>query len=232
MIGILLLSTGKYGRFLQPVVNSIDKFVKHDKSFFIFTDEEARVSSPSAVIQLPIEPYKFPLITLYRYKIFNHYKEELKDCTHLLYMDVDMEVVSKIENEILVDGLLAVRHPAFFKGGWGSNNNPKESLSYLHEELRFDYHCGGVQGGKTGVYLKASEVLADRINSDEQRGIMAEWHDETHWNWLLKQEIFPFTSLSPVYCMVEDLPRRKSWGIDYFEPKIIALNKNHKELRI
>lgn len=231
MIGVLVLATNRYREFLQLLVDSIDKHIKHEKRIFVFTEEYILISSDTDIRFIKIPPYKFPWISLYRYQIFHDNKEHLSDMTHLLYLDVDMDIVSDLGEEIMTDGLLAVRHPGFWKGGWGSNNNLRESLSYLPEELRYNYYCGGVQGGETKTYLAACKILSDRIRQDELNAVTAEWHDETHWNWLLKQDMFSFVSLDPSYCMVEELHRRKLWGIDHLKPKIIALTKNHEEVR-
>jgi hypothetical protein len=72
--------------------------------------------------------------------------------------------------------------------------------------------------------------MALHIDEDERNGVMAEWHDEGHWNKYLSESIY-YKELSPAYCMVEQQELRGKWGIDKFEPKIVALEKNHKTIR-
>lgn len=236
-IGILLVATNRYKQFVQPLIDCIEKYflVDHDVNIFLFTDLiDNYKTSRINIIQSKIPSYKFPYATLYRYKIFDDHKQLLKSNDYLFYLDVDMAIVGNVGDEIFNDGLTAVSHPGYFKsGGWGSSNCPKESLAYIPEVQRYNYCAGGFQGGKADLYLSVCNLLNARIQDDEDRGVMAEWHDETHWNWILNASELSrnYIKLNPSYCMVEQEHLRKLWGINDIEPKIIALAKNHKELR-
>lgn len=200
----------------------------------LFTDQHLYIDSRISINHYIIPEYKFPEATLYRYKIFGKQSIALREkFSHLLYMDVDMGIEKKIGEEFIVDGLVAVRHPGTYATDrWGSPNNPKESTSWFPEEKRKHYYCGGVQGGATVKYLVACDILSENIAEDEKNKVMAEWHDETHWNKYVHYERpGTVTELSPSYCMPEPILFRKNWGLSEFEPKIIALEKNHKEIR-
>jgi hypothetical protein len=54
-------------------------------------------------------------------------------------------------------------------------------------------------------------------------------NDESHYNAVFSLFEQRFNLLSPSYCMVEEPAKRKAWGIDHLEPKIIALKKDHKK---
>lgn len=236
MIGILLIATRKYKQFVQPLLDNLAQYFLDGfpKTIFVFTDEGMKLNGHGSIVkQIIIPDYKWPLPTLYRYKIFRENYSELIQCSHLYYMDVDMSIMAPVREEILVDGLMAVRHPGFYVSDlWGSEGNPETSLSFFPVSKRKHYYAGGVQGGRSSVYLEASVILAQRIDDDEQRGVRAEWHDETHWN---KYTNFDRPELvnefTPSYCMVEQEYLRKSWGIDHLEPKIIALSKDHNSIR-
>lgn len=239
-IGVLLIATNKYKQFVQPLLDGIEKnfMTNHDVNIFLFTDEvkehEIGRRGRLNIYQIKIPAYRFPEATLYRYRIFEENKEALKGMDYLFYSDVDMGFVAPVGEEILHDGLTAVHHPGFFKNnGWGSGGCVKESLAYLPTEQRHNYCAGGFQGGRSGVYLTACNILNARIQDDEERRVQAEWHDETHWNWLLNchQIASGYKKLTPEYCMVEQYHLRKLWGIENLQPKIIALAKNHEELR-
>jgi hypothetical protein len=225
-IGLLLIATGKYDQFVGPLLESVDKhFFKDDQvNVYVFTDKSFKVNSGRlTVYRLPIEHRPFPYATLLRYRHFDQHKEVLKDNDYLFYCDVDMKFVADVGREILGD-LTVVRHPGFFNGGWGSNNVDKKSLAFLPINKRKGYYAGGFQGGKTKSYLHACNVLHARINDDLSRDVMAEWHDESHWNWYMKAEARNFNALDPSYCYPE------SWDMP-FEKKLLALDKNHKEVR-
>ena len=135
-----------------------------------------------------------------------------------------MKVVDYVGEEILPNAeekLTATRHPGFVNGGWGSNNVDKRSTAFIPEELRKTYFAGGFQGGETTAYLQACKTLSDNISKDEDIGIIAEWHDESHWNSYLSTRTPKI--ISNEYCMCE----KNISG----NPKIIALDKNHAELR-
>lgn len=232
-IGVTLIATNKYKLFVQPLLNSIQKnfLKKHDVKIFLFTDEPAKYNYNGDILQVKIESYKFPYATLYRYKIITENALLFDQLDYIYYMDVDMDIVADVGEEVFSSFLLSVKHPGYFHGGWGSPNYPNGTTSYLPPEQRKTYYAGGFQGGNANEYLKCAKNLSERITEDERRGIVAEWHDETHWNTYLNSGQTPFVSLPPTHCMVEQKNLRKLWKIDKMEPKIIALAKNHIELR-
>jgi len=237
-IGILLISTNKYHVFLQPLIDSIKKyfFVNNEVTIYLFTDSindlhgDERVN----VVQSIIPSYKFPYATLYRYKIFSEAADLIKT-DYIFYSDVDMLFVDHVGEEILpsdeqfgINGLTATLHPGFYKGG-GSWCTDVRSNAYVQPEYRKKYYAGGFQGGKKVDYLMACQQLAKNISIDYEHHIMAEWHDESHWNkWVSYR---PIKILDPSYCMVEQEDLRVLWGIDHLSPKLIALKKEHKEIR-
>jgi len=189
---------------------------------------------------LTVPSYKFPEATLYRYSIFNAYKDFLHGhFDRLIYMDVDSLLVDFIDNEDLITGdLVAVSHPGFYMNkGWGSEGDNPESATYLIPEYRNNYVCGGIQGGKTDVFLNLCRLLTEDLKKDQEAGITPIWHDETMFNYYVNykfHQLYPqgfINILSPEYCMVENRLQRVEWGIDNIKPKILALDKNHNEIR-
>lgn len=238
--GILLISTRKYKVFVQPLIDQLAQYFLggYKRTVFVFTDEPMELNGHGMNVQQWLIPsYKWPYPTLMRYAMFDDNREELKKCTHLTYMDVDMAVVAPIGNELLVDeGLVVVRHPGYYKNnGWGNgdNENPKESTSYMVAENRKHYFCGGVQSGTAEAYLELSKVLSANIKKDEENGVMAVWHDETHYNKYVNENFdkIPMKELTPSMCMVEQINLRELWGINDLPVQIVALAKNHSEIR-
>ena len=234
---VLLIATRKYVRFVPELVRQLDRWFlpKHEIAITIFSDQQMlpRTTMRVQMVWAKIESYKFPYATLYRYKIFSQYSEYLRKYSHLYYMDVDMGILDEIGDEFLVDGLLAIKHPGTYAAKrWGSPNTDKRSTAYLAPEFQKTYFCGGVQGGEANKYLEACKTLAANIETDEKNKVMAEWHDETHWNKYVNEHPKYVTELSPAYCMPESEEDQKNWGLSEFKPKIIALNKNHEEVRL
>ena len=244
-VGIILVCTRKYDVFLQQFIDSVEKlfFQGEQVDVYLLTDKPNLPQKRSDRIDISvcaIPSYSFPWATLFRYKEITEYSMYLT-AEHLFYSDIDMRFVAPVGEEILCDGITAVRHPGFYhNNGWGSTHTHPQSLAYLKPELRHEYYCGGFQGGRRTEYLNACSLLSEMIDIDldtaksigytDNHGILAQWHDETMWNWYCKLNT-PKKVLSPEYCMVEQKELRLKWGIDNLTPKLIALSKDHKQIR-
>lgn len=227
-ITLLLIATKQYKQFVQPLLEGVKKYFlkNHDVTVELFTDEIRPYEGDERVKvnQTLIVSYGFPQATLYRYKIFTAKKYE---CDYYYYSDIDMAFVSEVGEEIF-GNIVATRHPGFYNGG-GSWCDDKNSLAYTEPENRYRYYAGGFQGGGE-KYYRAMKQMALHIDEDERNGVMAEWHDEQHFNRYLS-ECKGYKELSPAYCMVEQQELREKWGVGKIEPKIIALAKDHNEIR-
>ena len=213
-IGILIIATGKYDVFLKPLIESINKYflVNHKVTIFTFGDK-------NNTFKMEHKPFPYP--TLMRYHQFNKQKDILSKMDYIFYCDVDMLFVGDVAEEILSDGLTACIHPfsesRSFKNTFELN---KKSTAYT-EEIK-TYCCGGFQGGTSEAFLTMSKTIADNIDIDLEKGIIARWHDETHYNKYLTENK-PSIILSRDYCTPEKEQNENS--------KLLALDKDHKEIR-
>lgn len=243
---VLLIATNKYHQFVSPLLKGIEKnFLPfHKITVHLFNDrEEGYESSVNGgrvdIKYHTIPSYKFPEATLLRYEIFTAHQEKLNSYDYLFYLDVDMAVAEEVGDEILSEGLTVVRHPGFFAEGrgWGSGNVHPESKAFISKEYWNKYFAGGFQGGKTEPYLEVCRALSENIADDERRGIRAEHNDESHLNAFLNKNIkdlYPemvVNELDSRYCNVPSIQQRKAWGIDHLPGIILALDKNHAEIR-
>jgi Glycosyltransferase family 6 len=231
---VCLIVTKKYHIFVQPLIDSIKKYflLRHQIEIVLFTDDveiEYKGDERVKITKDLIVSYGFPEATLYRYKIMT---SRTYNCDYIYYLDVDYLIVNEIDEEIFGDGLVAVLHPGFFSGvnGYGSWCDDERSNAYTFPENRKKYYCGGTQGGSYEHYYRAMQRMARDIADDEKRGVKAEWNDEAHFNKLLS-ELKNFKVLRPSYCTPEPPHLRKLWKIDHIQPKILALDKNHTEIR-
>ena len=221
-IGMLVISTGKYDVFVEPLLQSArEYFLKnHEVTFFLFTDSE-KWKETSDVITTYVKHEPFPAPTLKRYQIFDNNKQLLKDQDYLFYCDADMLFVSEVGDEILSDRVATV-HPGFL-GRRGTPETRKESLAYVGPDEKLMYFAGGFNGGTSSEFLKMSKKLSDNIKTDLSKGIIAIWHDESHMNRYFVDNP-PTKVLNPSYCYPEN------WNLP-FDKKLLALDKNHKEIR-
>ena len=85
----------------------------------------------------------------------------------------------------------------------------------------------GFNGGSTKRFLEMAEVISDRVTNDLDNNIIALWHDESQMNRYLIDNP-PTLSLTPSYCFAEEQLQNPNYP---YEAKIIALKKDHDELR-
>lgn len=214
-IAVVVIATGKYDVFIKPLEESINKhFMKgHNVEVFIFSDQLG---------DFYMEHKPFPYPTLMRYHQFNKQKDILKTFDYIFYCDVDMLFCGPVGDEILSDGLTACIHPFVesrsFKNTFELN---KESTAYT-EDIK-TYCCGGFQGGTSEAFLNMSQTIADNIDIDLDKGIVARWHDETHYNKYLTLNK-PSKILSRDYCTPEKEKNESS--------KLLCLDKDHLKVRI
>lgn len=236
-IGILIIGTRKYKSFFSNLYESFEKYVLTDdnKTYFYFTDDLSQIV-PSNVKMFYIPPESWPLPTLMRYKYMLTAERELFHMDYLLYTDIDMLVINNIGRELVADKLLAVAHPGFYKKNIGTPETRLISNAYISPtEHREYYICGGIQGGKTEIYLHAIKTMNNMIQSDLAKQIIPIWNDESVWNryYVSNQDLF--TILSPEYCFPEGkykFPQMQNYKtIESLFPKILALDKNHREFQ-
>lgn len=229
-IGLILIATNKYIDFLEPLLNSIDNFLpNHTKVIYLFTDSNKDIKFKNLeIITIKVEHKPFPYSTLMRYYWINSIKNKI-NTDYLFYSDVDMKFID-VKDEVLHD-LVGIRHPGFKENNWNWYKNYK-STAYIPLGNRKVYCCGGFQGGKTISYLKACKILSENIEIDNKNNILADWNDESHWNWYLSNN--EFIELSSSYCYPENVENTFKIDNTYvhlkdIKPKIIALNKNHNK---
>jgi len=222
-VGLLVIATNKYTRFLQPLIDSADEHLlkNHDVTYFVFTNEEVDIQTDRNVIKIDVEHKEWPWMTLGRYRIFSDAHEQLSEMDYLYYSDADMKFVAEVGDEILSDRV-ATQHPGFYGRKGNPETNPN-SLACIYPHEQNQYFAGGFNGGTSEEYLKMAKKLADNIDIDFEKGIIAKWHDESHMNRYFFDNT-PTKILNPSYCYGE------SMNIP-FEKKLIALDKNHKEVR-
>ena len=222
-VGLLIIATNKYIQFLQPLITSADNFfLKNcEVNYFIFTNQNISINTNRNVSKIEVEHKEWPWMTLGRYKIFSNNSEELSKMDYLYYCDVDMRFESEVGCEILSERV-ATQHPGYIGQRGTPETNPL-SLACVFPYENMQYFAGGFNGGTSFEYLKMCKKISDNIDIDFSRGIIAVWHDESHMNrYFIDKK--PTKILDPSYCYPEN------WNIP-FERKLLALDKNHKEIR-
>lgn len=225
-IGFLVIATGKYIEFVDPLWRSIKKYTKFPSNnlhLFVFTDKPELFSDPR-VTPIFQEHRSFPYPTLMRYHFFTNSVNVFAEMDYLFYCDADMRFVNNFGDEILGD-LVTTLHPGFFnksRNEFTYERNSKSSAFIEYNEGE-KYFCGGFNGGKRKNFLAMAKTISEMIDLDIKKKIVAIWHDESYLNrYLLKNK--PTKILSPSYCYPEN------WHLPY-EPILMALDKKHNAMR-
>ena len=199
-IGVAVVATGKYHRFLVPWLKSVRRnFLRgHDVNLFVFTDQEMRPEAGLRVIQVEHRPW--PGSSLSRFSLLLDQAASFTALDHLFLLDADVCVTGPVGREVLGEGLTGVQHAGFY-------DQSREKFSYERRESSAAcvragegarYFTGAVQGGRTTDYLAALSRMTAAVAADERNGITAVWHAESHWNRCLV-DTPPTVVLSPSY---------------------------------
>ena len=250
MIGILTIATGKYNQFLTNLYASIAQnfLTNHEITCYLFTDdiEGAKAFVPKTRLNheyIQIERKGFPGDTLYRYRHFSTLDKVLSERglsspDFLFYSDADMVVVSNVGEEVIPEkdiGLIATAHPGFYQDRTpqhplGTPETRPQSKAFISpNRYRPCYVAGGFNGGAYNAFLRMSKEISRNIDDDYSRGIVAVWHDESHLNEYVTrpENIQNLKIMTPSYCFAQSYNPQE---VGYL-PKIVALDKNHAEVR-
>ncbi len=223
-IGLLIIATNEYIKFLQTLITSADKYFckNNEVEYFIFSDRNSEVNTLRKINFIEIKHQQWPWITLNRYKTFYDNSNSLLNMDYLYYCDVDMIMVDEIDESIISERV-ATQHPGFYGQRGTPENNPL-SLAYVSLEEKMQYFAGGFNGGSSKEFLKMSKILSRNIEEDYKKNIIAVWHDESHMNRYFIDNP-PTKILSPSYCFGEgmDIP---------FTPKIISIDKDNTQYHV
>lgn len=190
-IGILLIATWKYQKFIANTISGIRKyfFKNSDVKIFLHTDKSYLADNLNDLFLLKynndpdklfyIEHKPWPYITLFRFDTFLTFESEY-DVDYLFYLDIDVLIRSDITEKIL-SNFCVVKH-------WGYTNNRgtpetnQQSTAYIAPFEPITYVAGGFFGGKKNFFMKAAQTINNNIQKDLQNDIIAIWHDESHLN--------------------------------------------------
>lgn len=232
-ITVLVIATNSYTQFLPKLFESIETRLatKCKVQILLFTDPngltmQIEKSKRLNLEKIQIKAYGWPEATLLRYKIFSE-NWHLVQGKYVMYLDADTEVVNDVPLEEIVSALGSksvglVRHPGYFnrgplvdflnrlsfKIGWEAR---RRSAAYVRFTQRKSYVCGGVWFGKTDMISKLVNELAVNVDLDLGRGVIAKFHDESHLNyWLVNnvdicQVLDPRWAFEPTYSNLNGL---------------------------
>jgi histo-blood group ABO system transferase len=220
-VGLCVVATGKYDAYAQRLIESARTYFckNHQVTFFVFTN--GTIEKAPDVVVIPQDRLGWPFDTLKRFHIYDAHQECFKEMDFVFATDADMLFVAPVGDEIL-SSLVGTQHPGYV-GKRGTFEKNKASKAYVSRTEGKTYFAGGFYGGKRDEFLQLVRRNVQQIDADLQKGFIAIWHDESHLNRYFIDHP-PTRILDPSYCYPE------SWNIP-FPKKLVALDKNHAELR-
>lgn len=200
-IGVLLISTWKYNRFIDNTIKGIRKhfFRREGVKIFLHTDSPEK---HDADLTIPIVHKPWPYITLERFSLFSKHQGQY-DTEYLIYLDVDVDVVGEVK--ILAD-FFVTRHYLYLGGPGTPERNPS-STAFIATGEEKTYVAGGFFGGRRSDFLAASETMKKNIDADLKKGIVAVWQDESHLNRYALDN--PVEILDHKYLCINELTKEK-----------------------
>jgi len=226
-IAILYICTGAYAEFWTTFHTSSEKYFATDyqKHYFVFTDAET-IRPASYVEVIAQDSLGWPFNTLYRFRMFLRVDKLLRSFDKVVFFNANCEFKSDVSMlEFFGDDkdLVACTHPGFYDkdpNHFTFERRPA-STAYVRNGVR--YFQGALIGGAADIFLQACATLHRNIETDLEEGLMAVWHDESHWNAYLNTHYCAAANrlhvLSPAFLYPED------WSLP-FEPKICLRDKS------
>ncbi len=225
-IGLLIVATGKYITYVDPLIASAEKHFcqDHNVTYFVFTDSV--IPSTDKVIYIFQQRLGWPFDTMMRGQAYYYSKKLLAQQDYLFACDADMRFVGPMGDEILGDRVATLHawfDPSYIIGRRGTYETNPKSTAYVAEHEGDYYFAGGFYGGSSDEFLKMTSSILTNIYKDLSNGLIAIWHDESHWNRYCIDHP-PTVILSSDYCFPEEIAIP---GIS----KLLALLKPHEEIR-
>lgn len=227
---MLNIATNKYVRYIDKLYEDVEKYflTDHDVSFLLFTNH-TDLPKRNKVKYSYVEHKPFPEPTLKRYNYFMQERDYIEQFDYVFYSDVDMGFIAPVGDDVLGE-LCLTKHVLSYQtrdcNYWSYDRNPN-STAYVPFGDGVNYYAGGFNGGSSKTFMKMAETISKNVLADEERGIVAEWHDESHMNRYAIDNP-PDNILPLAYCCPD---WKDKLDFEKIQPKILALNKDHQEIR-
>lgn len=231
-VAILYICTGQYVVFWKDFYESFEKYFLKQSfiEYYVFTDAEKLYCEDEnkRIHKIYQKDLGWPNSTLFRFKMFQSIRSQLLEYDYLFFMNSNIICMREVIEDIFLPvekNILVVSHPGWYDKApyeFPYDRNRK-SNAYIPKYKGKVYVCGGVNGGKTKDYLQLIEILAQQIELDYARGIIALWHDESYLNRYIS-EYSKYKILSPSFCYPE------GWKIPFDKVLLVRDKKKYISL--
>lgn len=215
-ICILTVATGRYSRYIPELIESCEELFleNHDKEYFVYTDSDieslGHFKGSEKITKIHQEKLGWPYDSMMRFHMFDAFKDLIGEMDYVFFMNANMKIVSPVDDSILPKenqcGIVVTEHPGYYKkDGFPYENNIRSGFFVKPTERKI-YFQGCFNGGRSQEFLKMSEILKIKIDTDLQNEIIPIWHDESALNWYLINKdplVLPPVYAYPEHCYGE-----------------------------
>lgn len=214
-IAVLYIAIGNYSVMYEEFIASAKKFLfpNYKKHFYVFTDDEKLLNACEENVTFIREKnYGWPGNTLYRFRMFLTVQDELKTYDYAYFFNANTLFVKIIEDEILPKNgsrIVAAQHFKMrnidpIKYEYDRNQKSTACVKWGGEGKDYVQAC--LIGATGAEMVHMCKVLSENIAIDEKNGVIARWHDESHFNKYIIDKQYTLLPVSYVYPEVLELP--------------------------
>jgi hypothetical protein len=189
-IAILYIALGRYDNFWEDFYLSCERYFLSDlhKEYFVFTDSE-KIQANARIHRVPVKDNGWPRNTLDRFFFFDKISDELSGFDYCFFFNANTLFLKKVTPvEVLPGG----EHEYLVNLSWHLNDGMKPS-EFPYERNPHSTACipmgegtcyfqGGLIGGRSREFLEMKDSMIRKIMQDNDSGIVASCHDESHLN--------------------------------------------------
>lgn len=189
-VAIFSINLGNYIKLFESFFSSAEQcfLPECEKHYFVWSDNDINIDSDKVtVIQTDSKYAVWPKPCTKRFELYlqvlNHIEDQFD---YVFCFNANTLFCDYIHaGDMALEGkdFMFIRHPSL---GYEKNRNEKQtesnSLSNAHINQPYHYHIGAFIGSKMSSFRFLCETLGKWIEEDEEKGIIAKWHDESHIN--------------------------------------------------
>ena len=206
-LAIIFIGTNKYIDFFPGFYLTVKKYFLKEtpKDFFVFTDkvEDYFLKDKDDVRITAVKHQNWPFSTLMRFKMISQVSEELKEYSHVVYIDADMFANHPVVEEKF---FCHDKHDSYVNKQGEFEFDNKSTAGVNGNDDLSDYCAGAFWGGKSHYIIEMIKELERRIDKDLEKNIIAKWHDESQMNKYFAERKHLVHVVDPSYCYPELKP--------------------------
>ena len=179
---------------------------EQEKKYFVFSDVAIDIFKKENICHIFQDDLGWPLNTLHRFKMFSRIENLISSYDYLIFFNANCVIEKKLKLEDIFPyekGYTCCLHPGYFSKNKDVLPFEKREKSTAYISDGEQYFAGGLIGGAGEQFIAAAKEMDRCIDEDFSSGLMAKWHDESHWNRFIlavrRYEDTPVNILDPGY---------------------------------